>query len=150
MFFLIVVRVASALCAVFEALVLKDLINNAVSRNKSVFITYSIVFAGLILAQICMWAIARYLDETVRASIENQLKSRLFNTLLRKDFASVSARHSGDWMMRLTSDTVIVATNATEIIPRVLAMAAKLIGAISLIISLLEKVSLLIIPCAIL
>ena len=150
MFFLIVVRVASALCSVFEALALRDLINNAVNRDRSAFIAYCFVFGGLILTQICMWAIGRYLDERVKASIENQLKSRLFNTLLRKDFASVSARHSGEWMMRLTSDTVVVATNAADILPNLLAMVARLIGAITLIITLLEKVAWVIIPCAVL
>ena len=148
MFFLIVVRVASALCSVFEALALKDLINNAVSKNKPEFITYCFVFGGLILAQICMGAIGRYLDERVKASIENQLKSRLFNTLLRKDFASVTARHSGEWMMRLTSDTVVVATNAADILPNVLSMIARLVGAIALIFTLLANVAWIIIPCA--
>ena len=128
---------------------LRSLINSAVAGDKAGFVRYCLVFGGLMLAQILMWAAARYLDERVKATVENRLKSRLFNTLLKKDFAAVSAVHSGEWMNRLTSDAVVVAGSAAEIIPNLLGTAARLVGALSLIIYFIRQVAWIIIPAAI-
>ena len=146
---LCLLRVASALCGVFEAVALRSLINSAVAGDKAGFVRYCLVFGGLMLVQILMWAAARYLDERVKATVENRLKSRLFNTLLKKDFAAVSAVHSGEWMNRLTSDAVVVAGSAAEIIPNLLGTAARLVGALSLIIYFIRQVACIIIPAAI-
>ncbi len=146
---LCLLRVASALCGVFEAVALKDLINSAVAGEKDSFVSGCLVLGGLILAQILMWAAARYLDERVKATVENRLKSRLFNALLKKDFAAVSAVHSGEWMNRLTNDVVVVSGSVAEIIPNLLGTAARLVGALSLIIYFIRQVAWIIIPAAI-
>ena len=146
---LCLLRVASALCGVFEAVALKDLINSAVAGEKDSFVRCCLVLGGLILAQILMWAAARYLDERVKATVENRLKSRLFNALLKKDFAAVSAVHSGEWMNRLTNDVVVVSGSVAEIIPNLLGTAARLVGALSLIIYFIRQVAWIIIPAAI-
>ena len=142
------VRVAAALCAVFEALVLKDLINCAVAGSRDGFVKYGIMFAAIIAAQLILWAAARHLDESAKALLENRFKERLFNTLLRKDYSAVTAVHSGEWMNRLTNDTVLVASAITDIIPNLLGMAVKLIGIVAMLIVLIKKAAWLIIPFA--
>ena len=143
------VRIAAALCSVYEALVLKDLINNAVAGVKDGFVKYSIILVAVLLVQIILWAVAKYYDEKVRAALENKFKQRLFDTLLKKDYSAVCAIHSGEWMNRMTNDAVLIAGSITDIIPNVLAMIARLIGAVSLILYLIKTVSWLLIPFAV-
>ena len=56
--------------------------------------------------------------------------------LLRKDYARVSAVHSGEWLNRLTSDTVVVANGSADILPGLAGMAVKLVSALVMIIAL--------------
>ena len=58
---------------------------------------------------------------------------------MEKDYASVSMVHSGEWMNRLTSDTVVVANGLTEILPGLSRMLVKLVGATAMIIVLEPK-----------
>ena len=48
--------------------------------------------------------------------------------ILQKDFASVNAVHSGEWLNRLTNDTVVVADSYVEILPGLVGMVVKLIS----------------------
>ncbi len=149
MLLLSVTRVASALCSVYEALLLKDLINSATEGEKGPFVNYCMILGVLLVVQIVLWAVERYMDERVRASIENCLKQRLFGTLLKKDYSAVCAVHSGEWMNRLTSDVVLTAGAIADIMPNMLSMAARLIGSVTSIIYLIRSVSWLIIPFAV-
>lgn len=52
-----------------------------------------------------------------KATYENAFKKRLFWELLCRDFGEVTAVHSGEWMNRLTSDSVVVAEGLATIVP---------------------------------
>ena len=66
--------------------------------------------------------------------MKNNCKARLFEQLLHRDYSSISSIHSAEWMNRLTSDTVVVSSGLTEIVPGLAGMAAKMLGALSMII----------------
>lgn len=80
--------------------------------------------------------IVRWFEEKFRSSIENALKYRLFEKILRKDYASVTAVHSGEWLNRLTSDTVVCANGIVEILPNIVGMLVKMFGALIMILTL--------------
>ncbi len=140
--------IAIALCAVYEAIALKDLINNAVAGVSRAFTLSSFLLAGLVAARIVLRILTRWLDERTKADLENAFKGRLFKALLTKDFASVSSVHSGEWMNRLTNDTVQVASNAAEIVPNALATFVKLVASVLLVMYLVKDVSWVVFPCA--
>ena len=145
---LAIADIAIALCAVYEAIALKDLINNAVAGAKRAFVLSSVLLACLVLGRIVLRILTRWLDERTKASLENAFKGRLFKALLTKDYASVSAVHSGEWMNRLTNDTVQVAQNAAEIVPNALATFVKLVASVLLVMYLVKDVSWVVFPCA--
>ena len=66
--------------------------------------------------------------------------------LLRKDYATVSALHSGEWLNRLTSDTVVVAEGYVNILPGLTGMLVKLFSALILMISLDARFASILIP----
>ena len=135
--------------SVVYALLLKRIIDNAVSGNKNGFIAFFIGMILLILAQILLGLLSRGLTEYSKASIENALKKRLFENLLYRDYSQVSAVHSGEWMNRLTNDTVVCANAATTILPGLAGMVVKMIGAVIMILIIEPRFALILIPGAI-
>ena len=135
-FILIIVQILQGLSSVTFALLLRSVIDSAIAHDKTLLIRNISLFISLILLQIILSSLIRYYKELSKASLENASKSRLFKQILNRDYSYISSIHSAEWMNRLTSDTVVVSTGLTEIVPGILGMMAKLIGALSMIIFL--------------
>lgn len=147
---LLLVQMVLGIISVFYAVILRNVIDEAVVKNRQGFFCCIAAFAGLVLFQILLRAINRFLEEYSRATMENRLKKRLFSFLLISDYASVSAVHSGEWMNRLTSDTVVVADGLAQIIPGAAGMLVKIIGALVMILILEPGFGYILIPGGIL
>lgn len=147
---LLLVQMVLGIISVFYAVILRNVIDEAVVKNRQGFFCCIAAFAGLVLFQILLRAINRFLEEYSRATMENRLKKRLFSFLLISDYASVSAVHSGEWMNRLTSDTVVVADGLAQIIPGAAGMLVKIIGALVMILILEPGFRYILIPGGIL
>ena len=85
----------------------------------------------------------RFLEEHTKASLENALKERLFRALLTRDYAAVTNTHSGEWMNRLTSDTVLVSADMTSLLPSMGGMAVRMCAAVVALVSIDMKFGLL-------
>lgn len=132
--------------SVLYAILLRNLIDGAVVGNTRAFIFSSVQFIGLVIFQISIRTLGRFLSEKSRSTMENRFKSRLFSCLLRKNFASVTSFHSGEWMNRLTSDTVVVANGLTQIVPGLGGMIVKLIGALIAVLALEPIFAVILVP----
>lgn len=144
--FLLLLQVLLGGSAVLYALLLRGMVDFAAAGSWEGFLRYAAGFAALTAAQIILRAIGRALDEWCRAQLENLLKQRLFSCLLRKDYASVTGVHSGEWMNRLTSDTVVVANGLTGILPSAGGMLVKMAGALAAILFLEPLFAAILIP----
>ncbi len=134
---------------VLYALFLRNIVDSAVDGNRPLFWRYCLWTALLVLGQVLLRAVIRDLEERSRSSLENQFKSRLLDNILHKDFASVSAVHSGEWNNRLTNDCMVVANHFTEILPAIAGMIVKLISAAAMMIALEPKFAAVLIPAGI-
>lgn len=143
---LTIVQCLNGASGVLYAVFLRDIVNNAVDKNLNGFILSAVCIIILILFQLTMSAISRWLSELSRATFENLFKERLMHNILRKDFGRVAAVHSGEWLNRLTSDTTVVANNYTEIIPGFAGMAVKMLSALVMLIVLDLRFALIVIP----
>lgn len=146
---LFAIRVTSGLCGVMSAILLRDLIDGAANGQGECLLQAAVCLAVLFLGQNILGAIGRFLYEWVRASLENQMKSRLFSCLLHKDYAWVTATHSGEWLSRLTSDTVVVAGGIVDILPNLGGMLARLIGALMALLILQPAFFYILVPAGI-
>lgn len=147
---LLVLQAALGINSVFNAMLLREIVNAAVDGKRNIFFETVAVFTGLTILQIALRAAGRFFGELTRSTMENRLKGRLFSVLLARDYASVSAVHSGEWMNRLTSDTVIVADGITQILPGVTGMTVKMAGALTAILWLEPRFLYILIPGGIL
>ena len=143
---LLVIQVVLGASSICYAMLLRQLVNAAVDADRQVFFVAVAIFAALALFQIALRAAGRYTEEYTCAKLENRFKSRLFSTLLTGDYACVTAVHSGEWMNRLTSDTVVVANGMAQILPGVVGMLVKLVGAITAILWLEPSFLYILIP----
>lgn len=117
------------------ALLLSGVVDNAGAGNWDGFVGCAVLMVSLVAVQFILRAVGRYLEEYTRASVENRLKARLFSNLLNRDYASVTAIHSGDWMSRLTSDTVIVADGMVQILPSAVGTVVRMVTAMALLVA---------------
>ncbi|HCA55946.1 MAG TPA: ABC transporter ATP-binding protein [Ruminococcaceae bacterium] len=133
---LILVQILHGASGVLYALLLRNIVDSAVEKNTDIFVLNVSLVILLVIAQLSMRAVIRFLNELSRASLENTLKERMMKHLLNKNFAAVDAVHSGEWLNRLTNDTVVVANGYAEILPGVAGMTVKMISAVIMIILL--------------
>lgn len=144
--FLLLVQMVLGISSVFYALLLRGLIDGAVAHDSSKMITYCILFAALVAGQIALRAVLRFLEEYAKATYENEFKSRLFAGLLTHNYGAVTATHSGEWMNRLTSDTVVVSEGLATIVPGVDGMITKMAGALVIILIMEPRFAYILVP----
>ncbi len=146
---LLLIQAVLGASSIFYALLLRDIIDCAAKKDVHGFVSFLTEIILLTALQILLRAIVRHTEEFSRAAYENALKGRLFANLLKKDYASVTATHSGEWMNRLTNDTVVCANGLVEILPGVAGMVVKMCGALIMILAMEPKFAWLLFPCGI-
>ena len=134
---------------VLYALLLRNIVDSAVDGDRSGFKLNVLLIILLVLVQVAMRTIIRWLEELSRASLENLFKQRLLNNILTKDFGTVSSVHSGEWLNRLTNDTVVVSQNSVEILPGLAGMIVKMVSAMVMMIFLDYRFALVLLPVGI-
>lgn len=133
---LIIIQTLLSVSGVIYALLLRGAIDEATKQNPKGFFFYLGAIIGLVVLQILLRAIDRYMEEYLRARMENAFKEKVFAQILKKDFASITNVHSAEWLNRLTSDTVVCANGIVEILPRLTGMVVKLMAAFGMILVL--------------
>lgn len=126
---LVLLNSAISMSAVAFALVLREAIDGAVSGNKMVFHKFVIILGLIMIGQIAAIGVIRFLDEYVRSGMENVIKTRLYETILSRKYSAITAFHTGELLNRITNDAVVVADGFVQIIPGIIAMLVKLVGA---------------------
>ena len=147
---LMIVQTLHGASGVLYALLLRNLVDNATAQDRPGFWRYVLLTVLLVTAQIGVSALLRWLNERSGATLENIFKARLTGHILRKDFVRVNAVHSGEWMNRLTNDTVVVARSYVEILPGLAGMIVKLVSAVVMMIVLDWRFACALLPCGVL
>src|SRR5699024_11010440 len=134
------------------ALLFGNLVNQATAGRLEPFLWASAMLAAITLAQMILETVDSLISTQIQTSLENRLKGRLFACLLHKDYAAVTARHSGEWVARLTSDTAVVAENMVDLLPRLAGLLARLGGALAALFRLQPAFVYILVPagCAVL
>jgi len=129
LFVLIFTTAIHSASAVLFALACREVIDSAVAGDKAGMLVGATLLCALILAQLLLRYLNRNLEESIRARLEIKIKSRVFASLLRKQYRDVTAYHSGELQNRLVSDVLVVCDGVGGILPSLSGMVARLIGA---------------------
>ncbi len=135
--FLAVVYGLNAFVGVYNTVFAKDLIDAATkSHDMNAMIYNGLMYLGVTVFQIITLILARNFLFKISAKTELTMKSKLFNDMMQKDYAHITAYHSGELMNLLTSDIAVVSSAITTIIPNVVFFIIKLIGVIYILLSI--------------
>lgn len=126
---LAVIQIVLGGLSVSFALLLRNLIDVAIEVDVYAVKHFFVLLVIVILLQIVLSIVAKYLAEDSSSSLENHYKQRVFRGLMYKEFAQFQEVHSGEWMNRLTSDTVVCASGMVGILPGALGMFVRMVGA---------------------
>jgi ATP-binding cassette subfamily B protein len=143
---LLILNVLSGGSGVALAWALRNMIDRAVAQDMSGFLRQGGLFLGVILLQLLLALLIRWIGEHAAATLENRLKKRLFETLLYKEYASVTAVHTEEWMNRLVSDTAVTAGAIVSIVPQASGMLVMLLSAVSAVMVMLRAAVWAILP----
>lgn len=123
-------KVGNALFGVWFALGTREVINSAVSGNRENFIRACCIQGIIILSLVVTQWLSRHLHAKLEAELDRDWKKNLLHTLLRGDYVSVSAYHSGELLNRLNNDVRAVNEGVLNILPNCAAMVARILGAL--------------------
>ena len=121
---------------VLYALLFRTVVDVAVGKDVAAFRHNAVLLIILVCVQIAVSSLIRWLNELAKADLENVFKQRLVDNILKKNYASVSAIHTAEWINRITGDTAVLAGGAVDILPGLTATLVRLISALVIIITL--------------
>lgn len=102
-----------------------------VDKSFDKVLYYAILFLGVLLFQLALTLISRSTLERCKAKIEWILKQHMLSSIMKKDYASVSAYHTGELQNRMFNDVTVISDGFTTILPSVLFFLVRLISAFS-------------------
>lgn len=146
--YLALIQIIMGMSNVGYAFFFRGMIDTASASDYASFKRYSIYLVLLLILQVSLAAVTRFLKEYSHSTFENQFKTKLYTSLLSKNYAQVSSFHSGEWMNRLTSDTKIIAEDAVDIVPGVTGMITRMAGALISLVILVPAITYILIPGA--
>ena len=91
---------------------------------------------ALLLGELLLNVLYNYYKVWVTGKVEIRIKDTVFGALFRKKWADVSTFHSGELLHRMTADTDVVVTGVVTLVPKVVAMATRLIACLVVLLSM--------------
>lgn len=143
---LTLVQAVSGGLGVLYALLLRNIVDSAVGHDGGAFRHNVVLIVALVVLQISLSAIVRWINELARSDIENRFKQRLTDNILRKEYSAVSATHTAEWLNRLTNDTTVVANGIVEILPGLTGTIVRLVSAVIMVIALDRMFAAILVP----
>lgn len=114
----------------------KDVVNGATSHNAELLKHGALLLLALLIIQLLLKVFNNNMFERAKAKIEIKIRSRVFESILRKDYNSLSKHHSGDILNRLTSDVQTICDGVTGLVPNIVSLLTKLIASVVIMIGL--------------
>lgn len=124
---LIVCNVLTGAASVLFAGLSKGIIDSAVEyADLNRVLRYALYLLLLLLTQLVLHLVGRSMEERIKARLEMAFKQHMLVQIMQKDFAAVSAYHTGDLQNRMFNDVRVISDGFTTILPNVLAMLTRL------------------------
>lgn len=94
------------------------------------------MYGGVLLFQLLLRVVSRNIYFYIGAKLTMHYRRKIFDTIIRKEYFQVSSYHSGELLNRLTNDVGVVADAIVSILPSLSFMITKLIGALSVLMAI--------------
>ena len=123
-------------CAVGYVFVSKKLVDVAVALfrgelSRSGLLVWAVAMVVVVLLRISLNALRSYVQTTTEVRFKNDLRRRLFDSLMHIRNESVARLHSGDLLNRLLEDVRVVSSAFAVSVPSLVGTAFQLIAALA-------------------
>jgi len=125
---LCIIQSALAISGIVFALVMRSAIDSAVYGGTIVFRRAAMSLAAIIMVQIGLRALNRFVEDDTKAVVDNRLRQKAFRGILKSEYSDVKHYHTGELMNRITSDTTVVTDGAVSLLPSVFSMVVRIVG----------------------
>ena len=125
---LTIVQSIMAISGIAFALLMRSVIDHAVSKEYEEFWQSVVALAVLICLQLLLRFVNRFLEEDTHAAIENRLRQKTLHGIIQSNFSRVKEFHTGELMNRITSDVGVVTDGAVTLVPSLTSMAVRILG----------------------
>ncbi len=126
---LIILNSVLSLMVAVNAYVSKDLIDTAVSGNRSRLIKVSIIILSVILFQFLVRLGFQLLSSRLHIDMEADFRTYYIRNIFDKDYLKISVYHSGDLMTRFSSDVSCVVDGLISLLPSVVGLVFRIVAA---------------------
>lgn len=126
---LTILSVIMSLIQVRFATASKDVIDVATKSKEGVFSTVFGFLVFLLLIRLVLQIIVNYVNVHASSRFEIALKRHVFNTLIGKEYLSVTKFHSGELLNRINSDVSVIVGGIIAILPSAALFLTSIIGA---------------------
>lgn len=124
-----VIYAALAYIGVATAQLARGIVDSAAyDRDVDKVVFFSVLLVSVTLFQVLLNILSRIVSFNARSKLEISIKSHLFETILKKDYAKVTKFHTGELMTRLTSDIDVILGAIMSIVPNLTYFIVKLVG----------------------
>lgn len=129
LFLIIVLEILLSLSGISFAIISKNLIDNAVLRNKNLLFLNFIFLSMYIVLSISLSAFLSIKCVNVYELIKNDMQKKFVEKLLQLEWREYSKYHSGDILTRITRDIENVADTLVYTIPQIISFGFKVTAA---------------------
>lgn len=96
---------------------------------RNMIILNCVLILIIITARLLIRVFSQSMSIRVQAKMEMNMRGRLFNSIMTKDYGKINKYHSGELMNRITSDVKIVTDGIVSIVPDALYFVTQFFGA---------------------
>lgn len=111
-------------------------INAAVAGDKPLMIRNLIIMVCVTVSGLSLRFVSKLIQTRMAFKMEMALRRSMLDGILSRDYARVTAYHSGDLMNRLTNDISVVSSAASTMLPRVFELLSRLGFAFGILLSI--------------
>lgn len=141
-----IIGIASVLLRLGFVWCTKLIIDIATQAQQNISLTTaSAILIGLVVAEIVLSVISRWIKALLGVKAQNAMKANLFTHLLKAEWASLKPFHSGDLINRSEKDVTNLTSFITDEVPLMLSTLVQFLGAFLLLYYMHSTLALLII-----
>lgn len=132
-FIITLMNIMSAFLSLSFTLVMRELVDAAVSGSRSGIINNALLLAALILFMLLTGYWRRMFYQRTRIRLLRGIRSDAMHRLMHKKYASLKAYHSGELVNHIFSDVGVMADGIVDIVPPLLYLMVQLVGAAAIL-----------------
>lgn len=131
--------------AVYNSYMLRNVIDAATGKSSfgtmqddrlNGILFWGVLFGAIVLARVILTVISNHLVFKINARLTISLKSNLYRTIIRKNYAKITRFHTGEMINRLNNDIGSIVGAITSLIPGLTFALARIVGIFFVLLSI--------------